>query len=103
MNPGLKGRNSIPPFQGWALISIRYQGQRASHLPLAIVLRAFGAFLVEGLFLKTVNKHNSPRPFRSVRGILWSGQKRKDQPIQSLYICNSRLQTKTGPLDGRFL
>jgi len=49
MNPGLKGRNSIPPFQGWALISIRYQGRRASRLPLAIVLRAFGAFLVGGV------------------------------------------------------
>jgi len=41
---GLKGRNSITPFQGWrAVFLIRYQGRRASRLPLAIIFRAFGA------------------------------------------------------------
>ena len=46
---GLKGRNNrrrIPPFQDWCDFLFCYQGRRArfaSHLPLAIIFRAFGA------------------------------------------------------------
>src|SRR4026208_2229555 len=42
---GLKGRNTqgITPFQGWNVLIVRYQGRRASRLPLALIFRAVGA------------------------------------------------------------
>ena len=47
---GLKGRNThrqLRPFQGWMRLFVFYQGRRAARLPLAFVLRAFGASILQ--------------------------------------------------------